>query len=61
MSIKNLLGLQGAHITDAEIVAKIRDAQLKNLDYVEFNVDGAMTKVSLPHVHFDSDTDDLGS
>ena len=47
--LKKLLGLNSADISDEEIIAKVREAQKRNLDYIEFNVDGDITKVGIPH------------
>ena len=58
MSIKTLLGLKEADITDAEIVKKIAEAQQKNLNEVEFDVDGKTVKVKIPHIGFDPHADE---
>lgn len=58
MSIKNLLGLKEAGITDAEIVKKITEAQRKNLNEVEFDVDGKTIKIRMPHIGFDPHSDE---
>ena len=58
MSIRKLLGLNGTGISDDEIMAKLVDAQKRNLDEVEFNIDGKTVKISLPHIAFDKDADD---
>ena len=58
MSLKSILGLNKAGISDMEIMKKIAEAQTKNLDEVEFvTKDGSVIKVSLPHVHFDPNMD----
>ncbi len=48
MSLKHLLGLDEAAISDYEIIAKICEARRKNLDSVEFSIDGRVVRVSLP-------------
>jgi hypothetical protein len=61
MSIKNLLGLKDIDISDYEIIAKIKEAQCKNLSKVEFiKLDGSKIKIELPTVGFDP-TRDFGS
>ncbi len=61
MSIKNLLGLSDIDISDSEIMAKIREAQRKNLSEVEFiKLDGTRIKIELPTMGFDSSMD-IGS
>lgn len=57
MSIKQLLGLDEAGLTDAEIMGKILEAERQNLDEVEFDVDGDIVKISIPHVGFDPNAD----
>ena len=61
MSLKELLGISEAGISDFEIVRKIREAQKKNLDFVELNLDGDIVKISLPHISFDPNADDRDS
>lgn len=53
MSLRHLLGLDGIRIDDIEIMARIIEAQRRNLDDVEFNVDGEIVKISIPHIKFD--------
>lgn len=49
MSIKKLLGLTGTNISDCEIIAKLTQAQRRNLDEIEFvKVDGTVIKIQLP-------------
>ena len=62
MSLKNILGLAETGLSDYEIVAKIRNAQKKNLNEVEFiNIDGSVTKIFIPSIpNFDISMD-LGS
>ena len=61
MSIKNLLGLTDVAISDNEIMAKIIEAQHKNLSEVEFiKLDGSIIKIKLPTMGFDP-TMDIGS
>jgi len=62
MSIKNILGLGETGLTDYEIIAKIKEAQKRNLNEVEFiNIDGSVIKVFIPSTpNFDSGMD-LGS
>lgn len=49
MSLKRLLGLEETGISDAEIAAKLIDAQKKNLDEVDFiKADGSTIQVKLP-------------
>lgn len=53
MSLKSLLGLNETGIADWEIINKLKEAQKKDLDEVEFvGKDGSITKISLPHVQF---------
>jgi len=61
MSLKILFGLEETDITDEEIITKIKQAQEKNLDYVEFEVGEEVIKVNLPHISLNPDADDLGS
>ena len=50
MSLKNLLGLTDANISDSEIMAKVAEAMRKGLSEVEFiNIDGSRTKIELPN------------
>ena len=61
MSIKNLLGLTDVAISDNEIIAKIAEAQRKNLSEVEFiKLDGTRIKIGLPTMGFDPSMD-IGS
>ena len=49
MSIKNLLGLGDIVIADYEIMAKVVEAQKKNLSEVEFiKKDGVRIKIEMP-------------
>lgn len=49
MTIKHLLGLDDANISDAEIMARFNEAQKKNLGEVEFiKSDGTRVKILLP-------------
>lgn len=48
MSLKILLGLDETGLSDAEIMAKLREAEANNLDHVEFVIGGDVTKISLP-------------
>jgi hypothetical protein len=57
MSLKELLGINKAGISDAEIVARLTEAQRKNLDFVELSLDGDVIKISIPHIGFDPDAD----
>ncbi len=50
MSLKQLLGLEKTNISEAEIMTKIKEAQHKDLDSVDFVVDGEVIKVSFPHI-----------
>ena len=53
MSIKNLLGLKDANISDCDIMAKIREAQRNNLTEVEFvKLDGSRVRIELPKMGF---------
>ena len=55
MSLKQLLGLNEAGISDFEIIGKLKNAQKQNLDEVDFiKKDGSVVKVHLPHMQFDS-------
>ncbi|MBW2966185.1 hypothetical protein KY342_03715 [Candidatus Woesearchaeota archaeon] len=54
MSIKNLLGLRDVTISDHEIIAKVSEAQSKNLTEVEFiRLDGSIVRIKLPRMGFD--------
>lgn len=57
MSLKKLLGISDKNITDIEIAEKIKEAQKKELDFIELNIDGDIIKISLPHIAFDPDSD----
>ena len=61
MSLKQLLGLNKAGITDIEIIGRIKEAQRKDLDSVEFNIEGNIVKISLPHISFDPDAENRGT
>lgn len=53
MSLKQLFGLDEVFISDAEIMAKIKEAFEKDLDTVEFiHADGSKVVVRLPHIDF---------
>ena len=61
MSLKNLLGLTDANISDSEIMAKVAEAMRKNLSEIEFiKLDGSRIKIELPSPGFDSSMD-IGS
>ena len=54
MSLKQLLGLNEAGISEPEIMGKFIEAQKRNLDEIEFiTQDGAVIKIHLPHIPFD--------
>jgi hypothetical protein len=54
MSLKNLLGLNEAGISDFEIMRKLNDAYAHDLDEVDFvDENGEVIKVKLPHLEFD--------
>ena len=54
MSLKQLLGLDEAGISDFEIAKKLEEAQKHGLNEVDFvKHDGSVTKIYLPHVDFD--------
>jgi hypothetical protein len=58
VSIKNLLGLTDVAIADYEIMAKVTEAQQKNLSEVEFiKLDGSRIKIQLPRIGFDPHMD----
>jgi len=57
MSLKKLLGIKDANITDIEIVRKLKEAQEKELDFIELNINGDIVKISLPHIGFDPYSD----
>jgi len=49
MTIKKLLGLDKANISDTEIIARLSEARKKNLGEVEFICpDGSRIKILLP-------------
>ena len=62
MSLKNLLGLTDADISDSEIMARVADAMRKGMSEVEFiKIDGSKTKIELPNdIGFDLKMD-IGS
>lgn len=62
MSIRNMLGLGETGLTDYEILAKIKDAQRKNINEIEFiGMDGSVIKLFVPSIpNFDMSMD-LGS
>jgi hypothetical protein len=51
MSLKQLLGLEKTNISEAEIMTKIMEAQHKDLDSVEFVVEGNIVHIGFPHIH----------
>lgn len=52
-TLKRLLGLEETQISDIEIVAKLNEAQKKNLDEIEFvKGDGSKTIIRLPKASF---------
>ncbi|MBR9691761.1 hypothetical protein GOV06_03155 [Candidatus Woesearchaeota archaeon] len=54
MSLKKLLGLNEAGISDFEIISRLKKAQKQDLDEVDFiKADGSVVKVNLPHMDFD--------
>ena len=54
MSLKSLLGLNQAGISDFEIMGKLKDAYAQDLDEVDFiDEDGSVIKIKLPHLEFD--------
>lgn len=57
MSLKELLGLNGTDISEAEIMKKIAEAKRQNLTEVEFDVGGSKVKISIPSIGFDPDAD----
>jgi len=57
MSLKELLGIKEAGISEFEIVKRIQEADEKNLDFIELNVEGDVVKIDLPHLHL-RETDD---
>jgi len=62
MSLKNILGLGETGLTEYEIIAKIKEAQNKNINEIEFiGMDGSVIKIFVPSIpHFDISMD-LGS
>lgn len=49
MTLKHLLGLDNANISDIEIMARFIEAQKKNLSEVEFiKPEGTIVKILLP-------------
>lgn len=62
MSLKNLLGLTDANISDSEIMAKVAEAMRKNLSEIEFiKLDGSRIKIELPNDAAFDPSMDLGS
>ena len=55
MSLKKLLGLDNVSMTDCELMARIREAQTQNQDFVEFEVNGEIIRMSLPNIGFDAE------
>jgi len=54
MSLKKLLGLDNVSMTDCELMARIREAQTQNQDFVEFEVNGEIIRMSLPNISVSS-------
>jgi len=53
MSVKSILGLDGCHIAESEIMQKFHDAQAKGLPEIEFiKEDGTTIKVYIPHIPY---------
>lgn len=51
MTVKKLLGLESFPLSDAEIMRKIKEAQNKKQDEIEFSAEGKMSvKVRLRHL-----------
>ena len=61
MSLKKLLGLEIAEITDIEIMARIKQADMNNQDYCEFDIEGEKIRIGIPHIQFDPNSDDRDS
>ena len=57
MSLKSLLGLEDSGLSNDAIMAKLWEADAKNLDHIEFVIGGEITKVSMPHINFDPNSD----
>ena len=58
MSLKQLFGLDDVAISDADIMAKVKQAFDKDLDVVEFvKNDGSKVIIRLPHIDFARHTD----
>jgi len=54
MSLKKLLGLNQAGISDFEIMNKLKEAYAHDLDEIDFIAeDGSVVKIRLPHLEFD--------
>jgi hypothetical protein len=54
MSLKQLLGLSETGISEFEIMKKLRKAQMRKIEEVDFEkVDGSVIRIKLPHVGFD--------
>ena len=58
MSIKNLLGLEEASITEDQIMERFCDAYNHNLEEVEFSLpSGKKVIIRLPHIDFNKHID----
>ncbi len=54
MSVKELFGLGDCNISDYEIMNKLREALINNMEEVDFiDNEGNTVKVSLPQMKFD--------
>ena len=54
MSLKKLLGLNQAGISEFEVMGKLNDAVAHDLDEVDFIAeDGSVIRVKLPHINHD--------
>ena len=58
MSLRQLFGLEEMDISDADIMAKIKEAFDKDLNEVEFiRDDGSKVVIKLPHIDFSQHAD----
>ena len=54
MSIKKLLGIEHDHITDEEILEKIKEAQEKKQTHIEItDPEGHTIKINIPNLKLD--------
>ena len=53
-NIKHWLGIEDLKISDCEVMAKLIDAQRKDLDEIDFETPDGIVRVKLPHLYLDT-------